>query len=178
MTTTLFAILGIALVATMAWVITRIVNIFVELEELHQQAINTTERFYNHCKKVLEMSEDIARIKHVQGLTSESLGTASETIARLSKANKEATECIDLLNKKVTTLQDTIDILVTGLDEARTPQKTDAQKEKMDRVAKYIGLRNQGLSIRNAGEEVGVSYQTAKRYEKQRKAQSNENGDN
>ena len=178
MTTTLFAIFGIALVAAMAWVITRIVNIFVELEELHQQAKDLSERVDNHCGKVLEMSEEIARIKHLQMLTSESLGTASETIARLSKANKEATECIDLLNKRITTLQDTIEILVAGLDEARTPQKTDAQKEKSDRVVKYIVLRNQGLSIRNAGEEVGVSYQTAKRYEKQRKAQSNETGNN
>lgn len=107
MTTTLFTIFGIALVATLAWVITRIVNIFVELEEL--------------------------------------------------------------LNKNVTTLQDTIEILVAGLDEARTPQKTDAQKEKSDRVAKYIVLRNEGLSIRKAGEEVGVAYSTAKRYEKIRK---------
>jgi chromosome segregation ATPase len=178
MTTTLFAIFAIALVATLAWVITRIVKIFVELEELHQQAKDLSERMDNHCAKVNKMKEDVEQIQQTQAAIAETLGNASETIARLSKANKEATECIDLLNKKVTTLQDTIEILVAGLDEARTPQKTDAQKEKSDRVVKYIVLRNQGLSIRNAGEEVGVAYVTAKRYEKQRKAQSNENGDN
>lgn len=169
MTTTLFAIFGIALVATLAWVITRIVNIFVELEELHQQAKDLSERMDNHCAKVNKTKEDVEQIQQTQAAIAETLGNASETIARLLKANKEATECIDLLNKKVTTLQDTIEILVAGLDKARTPQKTDAQKEKSDRVAKYIVLRNEGLSIRKAGEEVGVAYSTAKRYEKIRK---------
>lgn len=177
MTTTLFAIFAIAVVATLAWVITRIVNIFVELEELHQQTKDHTERIDNHCSKVNKLKEQVEQIQQTQAAIAETLGNASETIARLSKANKEATECIDLLNKRITTLQDTIEILVAGLDEARTPQKTDAQKEKSDRVVKYIVLRNQGLSIRKAGEEVGVSYVTAKRYEKQR-IQSNENGDN
>lgn len=178
MTTTLFAIFGIALVATLAWVITRIVNIFVELEELHQQAKDHTERIDNHCSKVNKMKEYVEQIQQTQAAIAETLGNASETIARLSKANKEATECIDLLNRRVTTLQDTIEILVAGMDEARGAKKTDAQKEKMDRLFKYTVLRNEGMSIRKAGEEVGVSYVTAKRYEKQRKAQSNETGDN
>lgn len=169
MTTTLFAIFGIALVASLAWVITRIVNIFVELEELHQQAKDLSERMDNHCAKVNKTKEDVEQIQQTQAAIAETLGNASETIARLLKANKEATECIDLLNKKVTTLQDTIEILVAGLDKARTPQKTDAQKEKSDRVVKYIVLRNEGLSIKEAGKEVGVAYSTAKRYKRIRK---------
>lgn len=37
MTTTLFAIVAIALVVTLAWIISRIAYIFVELEELQEQ---------------------------------------------------------------------------------------------------------------------------------------------
>ena len=59
---------------------------------------------------------------------------------------------------------------------AKADKPSEVHKEKMDRVAKYIVLRNEGLSIRKAGEEVGVSYPTAKRYERIRKEQSN--GDN
>jgi septation ring formation regulator EzrA len=176
MTTTLFAIFAIALVAAMAWVITRIVKIFVELEELHQQARNTTERADNHCSKVNKLKEQVEQIQQTQAAIAETLVNASETIARLSKANKEATECIDLLNKKVGTLQ--IEMCAASLYIPRTPKQTDAKKKKMDRLAKYTELRANGLSIRKAGEEVGVSYPTAKRYEKQRKAQSNENGNN
>lgn len=167
MTTTLFAIFAIALVATLAWVITRIVNIFVELEELHQQARNTTERADNHCAKVNKMKEDVEQIQQTQA-----------AIVYLTKALREAEDCIGLLNRKVTTLQDTIEILVAGLDDARGTKETSAQEAKNERLAKYTELRANGLSIRKAGEEVGVAYVTAKRYEKQRKAQSNENGDN
>lgn len=77
-------------------------------------------------------------------------------------------------------LNGAFDVMTAFLDDmrAKANKPSEAHKEKMDRVAKYIVLRGQGLSIRKAGEEVGVSYVTAKRYEKQRKAQSNENGDN
>jgi hypothetical protein len=56
--------------------------------------------------------------------------------------------------------------------------KLTSREVKEVRLTKYTELRANGLSIRNAGEEVGVSYQTARRYEKQRKAQSNETRDN
>jgi predicted nuclease with TOPRIM domain len=159
MTTTLFAILAIALVAAMAWVITRIVKIFVELEELHQQARNTTERADNHCSKVNKMKEDVEHIKQTQTITAEHLGVINENIKALS----ERCDALQICSEVV----DEFDIV-----------KLTPQEAKNERLAKYIVLRNQGLSIRKAGEEVGMSYQTAKRYEKQRKAQSNETGDN
>jgi transposase len=56
--------------------------------------------------------------------------------------------------------------------------KLTSREEKEVRVAKYTELRANGLSIRKAGEEVGVSYTTAKRYERIRKEQSNESGNN
>lgn len=157
MTTTLFAIFGIALVATLAWVITRIVNIFVELEELHQQARNITERADNHCAKVNKLKEDVDHIKQTQTLTAEHLGVVDEQIQVLTDVCKSLRNAAKAVNEKC-------DIL------------NSAQEAKNERLAKYTELRNQGLSIRKAGEEVGVSYPTAKRYEKQRKAQSNETG--
>ena len=54
--------------------------------------------------------------------------------------------------------------------------KLTSREAKNERLAKYTELRTNGLSIRKAGEEVGVSYTTAKRYERIRKEQSN--GDN
>jgi uncharacterized protein YoxC len=159
MTTTLFAIFGIALVATLAWVITRIVNIFVELEELHQQARNMTERADNHCSKVNKMKEDVEHIKQTQTITAEHLGVVDEEIKVLTDVCKSLRDAAEAANEKC-------DI------------PNSAQEAKIERLAKYTELRANGLSIRKAGEEVGVSYPTAKRYEKQRKAQSNENGNN
>lgn len=159
MTTTLFAIFGIALVATLAWVITRIVNIFVELEELHQQARNMTERADNHCSKVNKMKEDVDHIKQTQTITAEHLGVVDEEIKVLTDVCKSLRDAAEAVNKKC-------DI------------PNSAQEAKNERLAKYTELRANGLSIRKAGEEVGVSYPTAKRYEKQRKAQSNETRDN
>jgi chromosome segregation ATPase len=159
MTTTLFAIFAIALVATMAWGITRIVNIFVELEGLHQQAKDLLERIDNHCAKVNKMKEDVEHIKQTQTITAEHLGVIDEEIKVLTDVCKSLCDAAEAVNEKC-------DIL------------NSAQEAKNERLAKYTELRANGLSIRNAGEEVGVSYQTAKRYEKQRKAQSNETGDN
>lgn len=85
MTTTLFAIFAIALVAAMAWVITRIVKIFVELEELHQHARNMSERADNHCSKVNKMKEDVEHIKQLQTITAEYLGVINEDIKALSE---------------------------------------------------------------------------------------------
>lgn len=159
MTTTLFAIFAIALVATLAWVITRIVNIFVELEELHQQAINMTERADNHCAKVNKMKEDVEHIKQIQTITAEHLGVINEDIKALGKRCDALQICSNVAYD--------FDIV-----------KLTSREEKEVRLEKYTELRANGLSIRKAGEEVGVAYVTAKRYEKQRKAQSNENGDN
>jgi chromosome segregation ATPase len=159
MATTLFAIFGIALVATLAWVITRIINIFVELEELRQQARNTTERADNHCSKVNKMKEDVEHIKQTQTLTAEHLGVIDEEIKVLTDVCKSLRDAAEAFNEKC-------DIL------------NSVQEAKNKRLEKYTELRANGLSIRKAGEEVGVTYVTAKRYEKQRKAQSNENGNN
>jgi uncharacterized protein YoxC len=156
MTTTLFAIFGIALVATLAWVITRIVNIFVELEELHQQARNMTERADNHCSKVNKMNEDVEHIKQTQTITAEHLGVIDEEIQVLTDVCKSLRDAAEAVNEKC-------DII---------------QKKKNERVAKYIAYREKGHSMRSAAERVGVGYSTAKRYEKQRKAQSNETGNN
>lgn len=138
MTTTLFAIFGIALVATLAWVITRIVNIFVELEEVNEQAIYLTVDIEALKKKVKDLEKRV----------------------------------------NVHTQAQALEIIIANIDNerAKANKPSEAHKEKMERVAKYIVLRNEGLSIRKAGEEVGVTYPTAKRYEKQRKAQSNETG--
>lgn len=159
MTTTLFAIFAIAVVGAMAWVITRIVNIFVELEELHQQAINMTERADNHCAKVNKMKEDVEQVKMTQSITAEHLRVIDEEIKVLTDVCKSLRDAAEAVNEKC-------DIL------------NSAQEAKNERLAKYTELRANGLSIRKAGEEVGVAYVTAKRYEKQRKAQSNGNGDN
>jgi uncharacterized protein YoxC len=159
MTTTLFAIFAIALVATLAWVITRIVKIFVELEELHQQARNTTERADNHCSKVNKMKEDVEHIKQTQTITAEHLGVVDEEIQVLTDVCKSLRDAAEAVNEKCDMLN-------------------SAQEAKNERLAKYTELRANGLSIRKAGEEVGVSYPTAKRYERIRKEQSNENGNN
>jgi uncharacterized protein YoxC len=156
MTTTLFAIFGIALVATLAWVITRIVNIFVEIQELQEQAKNHTEKVDNHCAKVNKMNEDVEHIKQTQTITAEHLGVIDEEIQVLTDVCKSLRDAAEAVNKKCDIIQET----------------------KNERVAKYIAYREKGHSMRSAAERVGVGYSTAKRYEKQRKAQSNETGNN
>ena len=185
MTTTLFAILGIALLATLAWVITRIVNIFVELEEVNEQAVNLRddiEALENKTKELEKKSIDLERKvfanTQAQALIMERLGKVDELIAKAAEGDKKTSECLKLLEENQTIMQGSLEIIIAYMDNerAKANKPSEAHKEKMDRVAKYIVLRGQGLSIRKAGEEVGVSYVTAKRYEKQRKAQSN--GDN
>jgi hypothetical protein len=107
------------------------------------------------------MKEDVEHIKQTQTITAEHLGVIDEEIQVLTDVCKSLRDVAEAVNEKC-------DII----------KETSAQEAKNERLAKYTELRANGLSIRNAGEEVGVSYQTAKRYEKQRKAQSNENGDN
>lgn len=187
MTTTLFAIFGIALVATLAWVITRIVNIFVELEELHQQAKDLSERVGNHCAKVNKMREEVDKLKQAQALIVKQLEKIDELIVKAAEGEKKTSECLHLLAERLTSLQDAqmslngaFDVMTAFLDDmrAKANRKSEAQKQKIDRVVKYIVLRNEGLSIREAGKEVGVSYPTAKRYERIRKERSNETGNN
>lgn len=156
MATTLFAIFGIVLVAAMAWVITRIVNIFVELEELHQRTQDITERVDNHCSKVNKLKEDVEHIKQTQAITAEHLGVIDEEIQVLTDVCKSLRDAAEAVNEKRDIIQET----------------------KNERVAKYIAYREKGHSMRSAAERVGVGYSTAKRYEKQRKAQSNETRNN
>lgn len=151
MKTALLAIVAIAVVGAFAWVITRIVNIFVELEELRQQARNTTERADNHCSKVNKMKEDVEHIKQAQVITIEHMRAIDEEIQVLG----ERCDALQICSEVV----DEFDIV-----------KLTSREAKNERLAKYTELRANGLSIRKAGEEVGVSYTTAKRYEKQRKA--------
>lgn len=154
MTTTLFAIFGIALLATLAWVITRIINIFVELEELHQQVKDLSERMDNHCAKVNKMKEDVEHIKQTQTLTAEHLRVIDEEVKALAERCDALQICCEVV--------DEFDII-----------KLTSQEAKEVRLTKYTELRANGLSIRKAGEKVGVSYVTAKRYERIRKEQSN-----
>ena len=171
MATTLFAIFGIALVAALAWVITRIVNIFVELEELHQ--------------RVRIQTDQIDCLQKAHKLIVRHLEQVDELIAKAAEGDKKTSECLHLLAERQTSIEDVqkslngaFDVMTAFLDDmrAKADKPSEVHKEKMDRVAKYIVLRNEGLSIRKAGEEVGVSYPTAKRYERIRKEQSN--GDN
>lgn len=171
MTTTLFAIFGIALVATLAWVITRIVNIFVEMEEIKEQAVYLRDDIDTLEKKVNAHTQ-------AQALIVEHQDKVDELMAKAAEGEKKTSECLKLLEENQKIMQGSLEIIIAYLDNerAKANKPSEAHKEKMDRVAKYIVLRNQGLSIRKAGEEVGVSYPTAKRYERIRKEQSN--GDN
>ena len=105
MTTTLFAIFAIALLATLAWVITRIVNIFVELEGLHQQAKDLSERMDNHCAKVNKLKEGVEHIQHAQALIVEHLGQVDELLKKAAEGDKKTSECLNLM-KGMMDLQD------------------------------------------------------------------------
>lgn len=115
MTTTLFAIFGIALVATLAWVITRIVNIFVELEEVNEQAVY--------------LRDDI-----------EALEKKWEDLEQWSRIHKDKIECIQSAHKLIVKHLDNIDELLKKAEEGEvTTSKClelmrgiiDKQDEKM-----------------------------------------------
>jgi hypothetical protein len=178
MATTLFAIFGIALVAAMAWVITRIVNIFLELEEVNEQAVylrDDIEALKEKAKELEKKSIDLERKvfanTQAQALLVEHQGKVDELMAKAAEGEKKTSECLKLLEENQKTMQGSLEIIIAYLDNerAKANKPSEAHKEKMDRVAKYIVLRGQGLSIRKAGEEVGVAYVTAKRYERIRK---------
>jgi chromosome segregation ATPase len=185
MTTTLFAIFGIALLATLAWVITRIVNIFEELEEVNEQAVYLRddiealeEKTKELEKKLIDLERKVFANTQAQALIVEHQGKVDELIAKAAEGDKKTSECLHLLAERQTSIEDVqkslngaFDVMTAFLDDmrAKANRKSEAHKEKMDRVAKYIVLRGQGLSIRKAGEEVGVAYVTAKRYERIRK---------
>lgn len=78
MTTTLFAIFGIALLATLAWVITRIVNIFVELEGLHQQAKDFSERMDNLRLEINKLKVEVESLKKEHALIKERMRVEDE----------------------------------------------------------------------------------------------------
>jgi hypothetical protein len=171
MTTTLFAIFAIALVATLAWIISRIVNIFVELEELNEQAVYLRDDIEALEEKVTDLEKKVNHNAQAQALIVEHQGKVDELIAKAAEGVKKTSECLKLLEENQKTMQGLLEIIIAYLDNerAKANKPSEAHKEKMDRVAKYIVLRGQGLSIRKAGEEVGVAYVTAKRYERIRK---------
>lgn len=171
MTTTLFAIFAIALVATLAWIISRIVNIFVELEEVNEQAVYLKDDIEALEEKVKDLEKKVNAHTQVQALLVEHQGKVDELMAKAAEGEKKTSECLKLLEENQKIMQGSLEIIIAYLDNerAKANKPSEAHKEKMDRVAKYIVLRGQGLSIRKAGEEVGVGYVTAKRYERIRK---------
>ena len=164
MATTLFAIFAIALVATLAWIISRIVNIFVELEEVNEQAVYLRD-------DIEALEEKVNAHTQAQALIVEHQGKVDELMAKAAEGELKTSECLKLLEENQKIMQGSLEIIIAYLDNerAKANKPSEAHKEKMDRVAKYIVLRGQGLSIRKAGEEVGVAYVTAKRYERIRK---------
>lgn len=171
MTTTLFAIFAIALVVTLAWIISRIVNIFVELEEIKEQAVYLRDDIEALEEKVKDLEKKVNAHTQAQALIVEHQGKVDELMAKAAEGEKKTSECLKLLEENQKTMQGSLEIIIAYLDDerAKANKPSEAHKEKMDRVAKYIVLRNEGLSIRKAGEEVGVAYVTAKRYERIRK---------
>lgn len=171
MATTLLAIFAIALVATLAWIISRIVNIFVELEELNEQAVYLKDDIEALEEKVKDLEKKVNHCTQAQALIVEHQGKVDELMAKAADGEKKTSECLKLLEENQKIMQGSLEIIIAYLDDerAKANKPSEAHKEKMDRVAKYIVLRGQGLSIRKAGEEVGVAYVTAKRYERIRK---------
>ena len=159
MTTALLAIVVIAVVGTFAWVITRIVNIFVEIENLKEQARNFSERIDNHCKKVNELNEKVKELELARGIMAERMGIADEQIHVLIdtiKAMRDANQPVENKYKCAASKH---------------------KKEKKARLVKFCKLRDEGYSIRKAGEAVGVSYVSAKRYNGLYKKQNHETSD-
>ena len=171
MTITLLAIFAIALVATLAWIISRIVNIFVGLEEVNEQAVYLKDDIEALEEKVKELEKKVNAHTQAQALIVEHQGKVDELMAKAAEGEKKTSECLKLLEENQKIMQGSLEIIIAYLDNerAKANKPSEAHKEKMDRVAKYIVLRGQGLSIRKAGEEVGVAYVTAKRYERIRK---------
>lgn len=97
MTTTLFAVFAIAVVVTLAWVITRIVNIFVELEELHQQAKDLSERMDNHCAKVNKLKADVDQLKQAQSLIVEHQEQVDELLKKAEEGEVTTSKCLKLM---------------------------------------------------------------------------------
>ena len=171
MTITLLAIFAIALVVTLAWIISRIVNIFVGLEEVNEQAVYLKDDIEALEEKVKELEKKVNAHTQAQALIVEHQGKVDELMAKAAEGEKKTSECLKLLEENQKIMQGSLEIIIAYLDNerAKANKPSEAHKEKMDRVAKYIVLRGQGLSIRKAGEEVGVAYVTAKRYERIRK---------
>lgn len=171
MATTLFAIFAIALVVTLAWIIGRIAHIFVDLEELHEQVNDMVEDIEALDEKVKDLEKKVNHCTQAQALIVEHQGKVDELMAKAAEGELKTSECLKLLEENQKIMQGSLEIIIAYLDNerAKANKPSEAHKEKMDRVAKYIVLRGQGLSIRKAGEEVGVAYVTAKRYERIRK---------
>lgn len=133
MTTTLLAIFAIALLVTLAWVITRIVNIFVELEELHEQINDMLE-------DIEALDKEVKALKQAQALIVKHLEQVDELIAKAAEGDKKTSECLHLLAERQTSIEDVqkslngaFDVMTAFLDEmrAKANKPSEAQKEKM-----------------------------------------------
>lgn len=100
---------------------------------------------------------------------------AAEAEKKTSTAQTIMAENLGLLHEKSDRLQAIVDRIV---QQTGGKEPSNVQKESLERKQAYCKERESGKSIRQAGEAVGVSYATAKRYERFRKAQTNESRDN
>ena len=141
MTTTLFAIFAIAVVVTLAWVITRIVNIFVELEGLHQQAKDFSERMDNHCAKVNKLKEDIKQIELTQSLLVERIGLIDEMMAKAAEGELKTSKCLELMRAIIDTQSDKMNNIVGMLTEL---QKAQQALIKIRSIEKLVKKQNNG----------------------------------
>lgn len=86
-----------------------------------------------------------------------------QALATLAQKLEEALKAVDGCMEKLTPYA-----FINEELPAASPNKRDL----------YLAYRMEGLSVRKAGEQAGVSYSTAKRYEKKLKEQkANENSD-
>ena len=92
MTTTLFAIFAIALVATLAWIISRIVNIFVELEEVNEQAVYLRDDIEALKEKVKDLEKKVNANTQAQALIVEHQGKVDELMAKAAEGEKKTSE--------------------------------------------------------------------------------------
>lgn len=139
MTTTLFAIFGIALVATLAWVITRIVNIFVELEGLHQQAKDFSERMDNHCAKVNKLKADVDQLKQAQALIVEHQEQVDELLKKAAEGEVTTSKCLELM-RGIIEKQDEKMSSVVEMGNALQ----EAQKALLKMAEELIGIYSNG----------------------------------
>lgn len=139
MTTTLFAVFAIAVVVTLAWVITRIVNIFVELEGLHQQAKDLSERMDNHCAKVNKLKADVDQLKQAQELIVEHQGQVYELLKKNAEGEVTTSKCLKLMRGII----DKQDEKMSSVVEMGNALQ-EAQKALLKMAEELIGIYSNG----------------------------------